>query len=55
MSEIRLSDDFNTDDVRKANEASRARIWAIWVAKFGNEEASRRWLKIFAATDATHT
>jgi hypothetical protein len=43
------------DAVRAAGEAERARIWAEWVAEFGAQEASRRWLEVFAATDAPKT
>jgi hypothetical protein len=42
-------------DVRAADDAHRARIWAQLVDKFGPTEASRQWLAIFAATDAPKT
>ena len=41
--------------VRSASEEELSRIWATWVEKFGSSEASRRWLSIFAATDAPRT
>jgi hypothetical protein len=41
--------------VRSSDEAGRSRIWAELVAKIGPEEASRRWLEIFAASDASET
>jgi hypothetical protein len=49
------TDDIDADAVRSASEVVRSHIWADWVAKFGPEEASRRWLEIFAATDAPRT
>ena len=48
-------DDVDATAVRAADDAGRARIWAAWVADSGPEEASRRWLAIFAATDAPKT
>lgn len=48
-------DDFDGDAVRSADEIDRARIWADWVNEVGPAEASRRWLSIFAATDAPRT
>ncbi len=48
-------DDVDSEKVRTASEAERARIWAEWVTEFGQYEASRRWLAIFAATDAPKT
>jgi hypothetical protein len=47
--------DAGAAEVRAASDAERARIWAAMVAEFGSEEASRRWLAIFAATDAPRT
>ena len=43
------------DAVRSENPAELKRLWSEWVAKMGTEEASRRWLAIFAATDASPT
>lgn len=48
-------DSSDEEDVRSASEEDLARIWKEWVARFGPTEASRRWLKIFAATDAPRT
>jgi hypothetical protein len=48
-------DDPDAADVRAADCADRAQIWADLVATFGREEASHRWLAIFAATDAPRT
>ena len=48
-------EDFDAEAVRSADEDDRARIWSDWVAEFGHAEASRRWLSIFAATDAPRT
>lgn len=48
-------DDVDAAAVRAADDAGRARIWAAWVAELGEPEASRRWLAIFAATDAPRT
>jgi len=48
-------DDIDAVDVRSADEAARARIWADLVTEFGRTGASRRWLAIFAATDAPRT
>ena len=50
-----LVDDVDGAAVRAADDTERARIWAAWVAEFGQQEASRRWLAIFAATDAPTT
>ena len=47
--------DVAAEDVRAADGAVRSRIWAEWVTEFGRAEASRRWLAIFAATDAPRT
>lgn len=41
--------------LRNANEIDRRKIWAEWVDKFGPSEASRRWLVIFGANDASET
>jgi hypothetical protein len=43
------------DAVRNASESERSRIWNAWLAKYGPTETSRRWLAIFAATDAPRT
>ena len=48
-------DDVDAEAVRGADEAERARIWVRWVDELGQPEASRRWLAIFAATDAPRT
>ncbi len=48
-------DDVDAADVRAADEADRSRIWTDLVTEFGRDEASRRWLAIFAATDAPRT
>jgi hypothetical protein len=48
-------DDLDAVAVREADEAERAHIWADLVNEFGRTEASRRWLAIFAATDAART
>ena len=48
-------DDIAAEEVRAADDAQRSRIWTDWVAEFGRSEASRRWLAIFAATDAPRT
>ena len=48
-------DDPDAVDVRAADDAHRVRIWTDLVAEFGRDEASRRWLAIFAATDAPRT
>lgn len=48
-------DGLDAAEVRATDEAGRARIWTDLVAKFGSPEASRRWLAIFAATDAPRT
>lgn len=48
-------DDVDAEAVRAMSDTERARIWAAWVAAFGSQEASRRWLAIFAATDAPKT
>lgn len=48
-------DDIAAEDVRAANGAVRKLVWAQWVTEFGCAEASRRWLAIFAATDAPRT
>ena len=48
-------DDVDAAAVRAADDDERARIWVRWVAEFGQAEASRRWLAIFAATDAPKT
>jgi len=48
-------DDVDAAAVRAASDDERARIWAAWVAEFGSETASRRWLAIFGATDAPKT
>ena len=48
-------DGVDAAEVRAADETGRARIWTDLVAKFGRTEASRRWLAIFAATDAPRT
>ena len=48
-------DDPDAIEVRAADDADRSRIWADLVAEFGSAEASRRWLAIFAATDAPKT
>lgn len=48
-------DDIVAEDVRAASGAVRSRVWAEWVNEFGRTEASRRWLAIFAATDAPRT
>ncbi len=48
-------DDVDAMAVRAADDTERARIWAAWVAELGQAEASRRWLAIFAATDAPKT
>jgi hypothetical protein len=52
---IQQIEDFDADTVRSADETERARIWAMWVEQLGHAEASRRWLSIFAATDAPRT
>lgn len=41
--------------VRAASEVDRSRIWHDMVAELGPDEASRRWLAIFAETDAPRT
>ena len=48
-------DDIDAEEIRSADEDDRTHIWAEWVAKYGHEEASRRWLSILAATDAPRT
>jgi hypothetical protein len=48
-------DDEQAAGVRAADESERARLWADLVAEYGRAEASRRWLAIFAATDAPRT
>jgi hypothetical protein len=48
-------DDIDAEELRSASEVERIRIWAEWVTKLGHEQASRRWLSIFAATDAPRT
>ncbi len=48
-------DDIDAERVRSADESDRSHIWSEWVSRFGHEEASRRWLSIFAATDAPKT
>lgn len=53
--EVADPNDDGADLLREANEIERARIWAAWKKKFGPAEASRRWLLIFAATDAPRT
>ena len=45
----------DAEAVRSADEGERRRIWAEWVENLGASEASRRWLAIFAATDAPKT
>jgi hypothetical protein len=55
MEEDRVVDDVDAITVRGADDAGRARIWTEWVVEFGQAEASRRWLAIFAATDAPKT
>lgn len=55
MTTVRVRDDVDADTVRAADEKERAKIWKQWVDKFGAEEASRKWLAIFAATDAPRT
>lgn len=55
VSATRRTDDIDADAVRSADEIGRLHIWAEWVATLGSEEASRRWLAIFAATDAPRT
>jgi hypothetical protein len=55
VSKEQRMDDIDALEVRAADEAGRSRIWADWVMKFGRTEASRRWLTIFAATDAPRT
>jgi|GEM_PF-6196755 hypothetical protein len=49
------TDEECADVLRSANDYERELIWNEWVKKFGAEEASRRWLSIFAATDAPRT
>lgn len=49
------SDEEGAPQVRAADDTERTRIWQEWVDEFGPEEASRRWLAIFAATDAPRT
>jgi type IV secretory pathway VirD2 relaxase len=49
------TDEVSAEVVRAADEAERARIWADLVDEFGSTEASRRWMAIFAATDAPRT
>ena len=46
---------FDAEAVRSADEGERRRIWTEWVDALGKSEASRRWLAIFAATDAPKT
>ncbi len=48
-------DDDDAADVRAADESQRSRLWADLVHEHGHDEASRRWLAIFAATDAPRT
>lgn len=55
MTVPRLMDDVDGELVRDADEETRSRIWAEWVSNLGYEEASRRWLSIFGATDAPRT
>jgi hypothetical protein len=55
MTVPRLMDDVDGELVRDADEEARSRIWAEWVSTLGYEEASRRWLSIFGATDAPRT
>lgn len=52
---VQRMDDVDAADVRAADEADRSRIWTDLVTEFGRDEASRRWLAIFAATDAPRT
>ena len=52
---VQQMDDISAADVRAADDADRSRIWADFVTEFGRTEASRRWLAIFAATDAPRT
>ena len=52
---VQRMDGIDAEDVRAADEADRSRIWADLVTEFGRTEASRRWLAIFAATDAPRT
>jgi hypothetical protein len=48
-------DDMDPERIRAADPVARSRIWADLVAELGRTEASRRWLAIFAATDAPRT
>jgi hypothetical protein len=48
-------DEVDPEVLRAADADERARIWARWVSEFGSAEASRRWLEVFAATDAPKT
>ena len=48
-------DDPDAVEVRAADDADRARIWAELVRDLGSAAASRKWLAIFAATDAPKT
>jgi hypothetical protein len=48
-------DDPDADAVRAADATRRAQIWAGLVSTLGPDEASRRWLAIFSATDAPRT
>lgn len=53
--ETRYADETEKEAVRSADETTRSRIWEEWVREVGSAEASRRWLLIFSATDASLT
>lgn len=47
--------DKEVEEVRNADATERQKIWADWVVRFRPREASRRWLAVFGAIDASET
>jgi hypothetical protein len=50
-----FSDERLTEWLRGANSSARVDAWARLVEALGRPEASRRWLAVFAASDAAET
>jgi hypothetical protein len=50
-----FSDERLTEWLRRADSSARVDAWVRLVEALGRHEASRRWLAVFAASDAAET
>jgi hypothetical protein len=48
-------EEIDEDAIRSADSTELKQLWDEWMTRLGPEETSRRWLRIFSATDAPKT